>query len=193
MESRAARRDLKIGANGQPTGNPAWGKRPLTLRFLHCDRVRSMRRGGIHAARKTMRSFGVAGAAWRLLCLVGREFTPAEHHKKFLKNYRCGGVKTPALQGGGNGQPTATPARRTPLPGGIYASPTNKGTAYKNRKRCRGVKGPLPLQVGMPVFCSPRRGRGTGIFHFSFGQRRRRQPLTAPAMKPCSKYFCTKG
>ena len=36
---------------------------------------------------------------------------------------------------------SANPTRGTPLPGGIYASPTNKGTAYTNQKRHHRANG----------------------------------------------------
>ena len=62
------------------------------------DRVWSMRRGGIHAARKTVRALVVAGSVWRLPCNVGRAFTPAE------PVIMCGGVKTPPYKPGETGK-----------------------------------------------------------------------------------------
>ena len=163
--------------------------------FLGRDRVRSMRRGGIHAARKTMRSFGVAGAAWRLLCLVGRAFTPAEHYKKFLKNYRCGGVKTP-LQCGVYGRVSRKPrVARTPCREACMPPLQIRVPRTRTENAAAGQKGRCPCGPGCRYFAPRAAGAGPAFFilHFSFGQRRRRQPLTAPAMKPCSKYFCTKG
>ena len=61
------------------------------------DAIPGVCRGGIHAARKTVRSFGVAGAAWRLLCLVGRGLDPAAHY--FLK-FQCsaGEIARPTMR-----------------------------------------------------------------------------------------------
>ena len=65
----------------------------------------------------------VAGLVWCFSHIVGRGLDPAEHSRR---------AKSPALQTGGNGQRTGNPARGAPLPGGIYASPTN--TRYRVHK-----------------------------------------------------------
>ncbi len=44
----------------------------LTIPSFDCDGVRSMRRGGIYAARETVRALSVTGSARRVPCLVGR-------------------------------------------------------------------------------------------------------------------------
>ena len=44
---------------------------------------------------------------------------------KNLKNYRCGGVKTPPYRAAETVMLPINPAWGAPLPGGIYASPTN--------------------------------------------------------------------
>ena len=46
----------------------------LTIPSFDCGGVRSMRRGGIHAARETVRALSVTGSARRVPCLVGRAF-----------------------------------------------------------------------------------------------------------------------
>ena len=46
---------------------------------------------------------------------------------------RFGGVKTPPYRAAGTGDLPANPAWGTPLPGGIYASPTHGGSAYATR------------------------------------------------------------
>ena len=106
-----------------------------TIRFFGCDGVWSMRRGGIDAARRNGALPPVAGAVWRLFCIVrrgqdlrakSRALRPGCAPKR-----ACG--RSPALQSTGNRQRTGNPARRTPLPGGIYASPTNEGTAYTKK------------------------------------------------------------
>ena len=51
-----------------------------------------------------------------------------------FKNNNVGRGQDPALQTGANGQPTVTPARGAPLPGGIYASPTNTRYRVHNPK-----------------------------------------------------------
>ena len=62
--------------------------------------------------------------------MVGRAFTPAAHYKNyFLKPRRCGGVKTPPYKPAATVGFPANPTRGKPLPGGIYASPTN--TRYR--------------------------------------------------------------
>ena len=48
--------------------------------FLYCDGVGSMRRGGIHAARKTVRALSVYGGTCRLFCIVVRGLDPAAHY-----------------------------------------------------------------------------------------------------------------
>ena len=45
-----------------------------------------------------------------------------------------GGRERPPYKPGRTATLPVTPARGTPLPGGIYASPTNKGTAYTTPK-----------------------------------------------------------
>ena len=49
----------------------------LTIPSFDCDGVRSMRRGGIHAARETVRVLTGAGSPWCVSCLVGRGLDPA--------------------------------------------------------------------------------------------------------------------
>ena len=44
-------------------------------------------------------------------------------------------IKTPPYRGGETGNQPGTPRDRSPLPGGIYASPTNEGAAYASQKR----------------------------------------------------------
>ena len=68
--------------------------------FFGCDRVWSMRRGGIDAARRNGAALPVAGVAGRLPCIVGRGLGPAAPIQ-FSKCSMCGG----------NGQPTGNPAR----------------------------------------------------------------------------------
>ena len=67
--------------------------------------------------------------------MVGRAISPAEAMIfQILKTILCGGVKTPPYK---PGKTVIFPANRAwgaPLPGGIYASPTNKGAAYTNPK-----------------------------------------------------------
>ena len=45
-----------------------------------------------------------------------------------------GGRNRPPYKSAGTSMFPANPAWRTPLPGGIYASPTNKGAAYTNHQ-----------------------------------------------------------
>ena len=71
----------------------------------------------------------------------------------FLIFIMCGGVKTPPYKSAGTDNFPGNPAWRTPLPGGIYASPTNKGIAYTNPKTLQQGKRPRaaymrPLQTG---------------------------------------------
>ena len=124
----------------------------LTRPLFGCDGVWSMRRGGIDAARRNTAGVGRLRFAGCVFCLVGRAFTPAEPIK-FLKFFNVRRGQDPALQTGGNGQRTGNPARRAPLPGGIYASPTNKATAYTSPKTVPQGKRPRaaymrPLQTG---------------------------------------------
>ena len=72
-----------------------------------------------------------------------------------MKN--CGAARRAAVffKQGQTAQRTGTPAWGAPLPGGIYASPTNKGTAYTNQKRCREANVPGPHT------CGPYNARGT--------------------------------
>ena len=101
-----------------------------------------------------------------------------------------GGRERPAYNAAYTVVFSANPTRGTPLPGGIYASPTNKGTAYTNQKRhhranghggrerppykarytpCKPQPGcPRVLSHRKPDFLSGRRPRSTLIFHFYF-------------------------
>ena len=72
--------------------------------------------------------------AFILYCRAGDFARRTDHFKNNFYNVRRG--QDPALQTGANRQPTGNPARGTPLPGGIYASPTNMVIAYTNQKRC---------------------------------------------------------
>ena len=67
-------------------------------------------------------------------CHKANTYRPAGNSRHLPRGVH-GGVKTPPYRATGNGQSTGNPAQGTPLPGGIYASPTNRGTAYANQKR----------------------------------------------------------
>ena len=121
----------------------------LMVPFLRCDRVWSMRRGGIDAARETVRALSIYGGTCRLFCIVGRAISPAAHIIKILKNHRFGGVKTPPYKPGKMSVLPGNPAQGIPLPGGIYASPTNKVNVYTSRKPGNAVN------VHGPHVCGP--------------------------------------
>ena len=72
----------------------------------------------------------------------------------FLIFIMCGGVKTPPYKAAYTVVFSANPAQGTPLPGGNYASPTNKATAYASQKCCHWANG--------------HGGRSSAIFHFYF-------------------------
>ena len=121
----------------------------LMIPFLCCDGVGSMRRGGIYAARKTVRALSIYGGTCRIFCIVGRAISPAAHIIKILKNHRFGGVKTPPYKPGKMSVLPGNPAQGIPLPGGIYASPTNKVSVYTSRKPGNAVN------VHGPHVCGP--------------------------------------
>ena len=109
--------------------------------FFGCDRVRSMRRGGIYAARKTLRYrlFTVC-MAYTSHCR-GRMYAARRcwPHRPFMVCvtfilYGRAGVNARPTNRGKREVFPRTPLNGTPLPGGIYASPTNKGIAYTNPK-----------------------------------------------------------
>ena len=100
-----------------------------------------------------------------VFCLVGRAFTPAEPIK-FLKFFNVRRGQGPALQTGGNGQRTGNPARRVPLPGGMYASPTNtRYRVHKPQKRCHAANAHGPHACGpyRPAGNSRRMGKA-GVY-----------------------------
>ena len=84
----------------------ARGRSPY-VPFLRCDRVWSMRRGGIHAARRTL-------CRWPLpVCMVFALHCRAGVHARrtddFLKFYNVRRGQDPALQSGGNGRVSHKP------------------------------------------------------------------------------------
>ena len=90
----------------------------LMIPFLRRDGVRSMRRGGIHAARRN----GSATARFRVGLMFISHCRAGVHARRTLKIQKIIGAAYTVLS-------PANPAQRAPLPGGIYASPTN--TRYR--------------------------------------------------------------
>ena len=113
--------------------------------FFGRDRVWSMRRGGIDAARRNGAALPVAGAVWCLSCIVGRDLDLRPKSRRCaavdLRNAPAGAdpaapmiLKKCNVRGGRKRPPykpaymvvfPGNPAWGAPLPGGIYASPTN--------------------------------------------------------------------
>ena len=75
---------------------------------------------------------------------------------KNLKNYRCGGVKTPPYRAAETVMLPINPAWGAPLPGGIYASPTN------TRGRVNDTGDGGRRKVYGPHACGPQTLRGLG-------------------------------
>ena len=132
----------------------------FTTPFFGCGGVRSMRRGGNHAARRNTAALDVAGAARCLFCIVGRGLDLRPKGRRCaavgLRNapagadpaaHWFGGRERPPYRAAETGNEPGTPARRAPLPGGIYASPTN--TRYRVHK-------PKTLQQGRRLRAQPR-------------------------------------
>ena len=67
-------------------------------------------------------------------------------------------IKTPPYRGGETGNQPGTPRDRSPLPGGMYASPTNQGAAYASQKRCHEAN-----RHG-PHACGPYKPTGKKMF-----------------------------
>ena len=78
---------------------------------------------------------------------AGPGFAPLPKNVKTKANAR-GGVKTPPYKPAYTVVFPGNPAWDAPLPGGMYASPTNKATAYTNQKRCRRANVPGPHTCG---------------------------------------------
>ena len=108
----------------------------LTIPFFGCGGVRSMRRGGIDAARRNTAALDVAGAARCLFCIVGRGLDLRPKGRRCaavgLRNapagadpaaHWFGGRERPPYRAQETGNEPGTPARRAPLPGGIYMPP----------------------------------------------------------------------
>ena len=104
---------------------------------------------------------GVARCRVAVVCILhGRAGDFARPTDQLFENFNVRRGQDPALQSGGNGQPTGNPARGKPLPGGIYASPTNKGAAYASQKCCRRANGHgrhvcLPYKHPVPRIRTP--------------------------------------
>ena len=86
-------------------------------------------------------------------------------HKQAGQGLRRG--QDPALQSKANNRPTANPARGKPLPGGMYAAPTNKGTVYTDQKRCCVANGHGPHA------CGPYKPTGNSRYMGKAGAHRR--------------------
>ena len=98
-----------------------------TTTIFGCDRARSMRRGGIHAARQGCAPRRVYGKYGRSPWFVGRAFTPAE--PIIFKNFiMCGGVKTPPYKAKQTPRQPGNGQRRTVLRATCMRGP------YKPRK-----------------------------------------------------------
>ena len=95
-----------------------------------------------------------------------RPGTAGEWVKQVFTACRPRRGQDPALQTGGNGQRTGNPARRAPLPGGIYASPTNtRYRVHKPQKRCHAANAHGPHACGpyRPAGNSRRMGKA-GVY-----------------------------
>ena len=73
------------------------------------------------------------GLVVALYCRAGVHARRTDHFSNF-KNNNVRRRNRPPYKSAGTSMFPANPAWRTPLPGGIYASPTNKGAAYTNHQ-----------------------------------------------------------
>ena len=117
--------------------------------FLRYDRVRSMRRGGIEAARRNTAALDVAGAARCLFCIVGRGLDLRPKGRRCaavgLRNapagadpaaHWFGGRERPPYRARETGNEPGTPRGAHPCREAYMPPLQTPGTAYTNPKRC---------------------------------------------------------
>ena len=153
-QNRCLPQTSTAGVNARPTGRRKRPYSPQPPRGRKPPPDDLLRLGRQHAAREH------CGTAH---CRAGMVFTPhcragpwPRRTDDFFKFYNVRRAKSPALQSEGNGQPTVTPARGAPLPGGMYASPTN--TRYRVYNTGDGWR----RKVYGPHTCGPYEPPGNG-------------------------------